>query len=148
MGLFSSLLGRGNSPDLDVGTAVMIPMVSAMLADGSIDDDEVTQIRSICLMSPIYANNSRDKDTNIIMRAIKMVDEDGPELMCQKAAGFLSAQLRETALAFAILLVLSDGHVSRKEEELIDKLVAWLSVDPARAEIIIQAAAILRNGEV
>ncbi len=146
MGLFSSLRGKGSSRELDVGTAVMIPMVAAMLADGSIDDDEIVQIRSICLISPIYANNSRDRDTEIIKKAINLVEDEGPEAMCSKAAQALSAELRETALAFAVMMVMSDGHVGAKEEKLIDGIVGWLSVDHQRAEMIIQVAAILRNG--
>jgi tellurite resistance protein len=146
MGLFSSLRGGGSSREIDLQTAVMIPSVSAMLADGSIDDDEIVQIRSICLMSPIYASNSRDEDTRIIVRAIKMIESDGAEQMCGKASEVLPTEMKEAALAFAVLLVMSDGHVSSKEERLIDNLVNWLGVEPSRAEMIVQVSAILRAG--
>lgn len=146
MGLFSKLRGRGAPEDLNIGTAVMIPMVAAMLSDGSIDEDEVVQIRSICLVSPIFANNSRDKDTEIILRAIRMVEDEGAKITCGKAANVLSPALRETALAFAVLLVMADGHIGQKEEQLIDNLVSWLSVDGDRAEIIVEVAALFRNG--
>lgn len=144
--LFSGLKGRSSSAALDAGTAVMIPMVAAMLADGSIDDDEISQIRSICLLSPIFAHNTRDRDTEIIIKAIRLIEDDGSQTMCEKAAQALSPALRETAVAFAIMMVMSDGHIGRKEEELIDNVIKWMAVDGDRAEMIAEVCTMLRNG--
>lgn len=145
MGLFSKLSGRGAPKELDVPTAVMVPTVAAMLADGQIDDDELVQIRSIFVLSPIFASNSRERDTEIILKAVRLIEDDGPKAMCERAKAVLSPELRETSLAFAIMMVMSDGHIGHKEEQLIDDLVSWLEIDGNRAEMIAEVCAIMRH---
>jgi uncharacterized membrane protein YebE (DUF533 family) len=145
MGLFSGLLGKSADAPLDVGSAVMIPMVAGMLADGSIDDDEVRQIRSICVWSPIYAKNTMERDTDIIMKSIRLVQDLGAEVACNKARDFLSPALRETAFISAVRLVFSDGHVGHKEQHTVEQLVGWLGLDQARARMLVEAVAIMQN---
>lgn len=145
MGLFSGLMGKGVDGPLDAGAAVMIPMVAGMLADGSIDDDEIRQIRSICVWSPIYARNSVDRDTEIILKAIRLVEDIGPASACEKAREALSPALRETAFIFAVRMVFSDGHVGQKEEKVIENLAVWLSLDAARARMLVEAVSIMQH---
>ena len=144
MGLFSGLKGKGTEA-LNISTAVMVPIVAAMLADGSIDDEEVNQIRSICVWSPIYARNTRDQDTDIILKAIKRVKEDGAESMCRQAAELLSPGLRETSFVFAVRMVFSDGHVGQSEEKLIEQLAGWLSLDASRAKRFVETVSVMQH---
>lgn len=144
MGLFSGLRGKG-ADSLDPSTAVMVPMVAAMLADGSIDDDEVRQIRSICVWSPIYARNSMEQDTDIIKRAIRLVEREGAEAMCKQAAGLLSPALRETAFVFAVRMVFADEQVTQSEERLIENLASWLGIDAARARGFVETISVMQH---
>ena len=144
MGLFSGLRGKG-AEALNLHTAMMVPIVAAMLADGEIDDNEVSQIRSICAWSPIYARNTRDQDTDIILRAIKMVQDDGSESMCRKAAELLSPALRETAFVFAVRMVFADDHVGSSEERLIEQLAEWLSLDASRARSFVETVSVMQH---
>lgn len=144
MGLFSGLRGKG-AEALDIQTAVMVPVVAAMLADGEIDDKEVGQIRSICAWSPIYARNSQDRDTEIILSAIKRVQADGAEVVCRQAADLLSPALRETAFVFAVRMVFADDHVGRSEELLIERLAGWLLLDSARARSFVETVSVMQH---
>lgn len=144
MGLFSGLLGKG-AEALDVQTAVMVPIVAAMLADGEIEDSEIGQIRSICVWSPIYARNSPDRDTEVIRRAIRRVQQDRVEHMCRAAADLLSPALRETSFVFAVRMVFADGHVGVAEETLIERLTEWLDVDGARARGFVETVSVMQH---
>lgn len=144
VGLFSGLRGRGVD-SLDLSTAVMVPVVAGMLADGLIDDDEVRQIRSICAWSPIYIRNTVEQDTEIINRAIRMVEREGAEGMCRQAADLLSPALRETAFVFAVRLVFADGHVGSSEEKLVEQLAGWLSLDAARARSFVETVSVMQH---
>jgi uncharacterized tellurite resistance protein B-like protein len=144
MGLFSGLRGKGIET-LDLQTAVMVPIVAAMLADGTIEDDEINQIRSICSWSPIYARNTRDQGTEIILRAIKHTKGDAAESMCRQVAELLSPGLRETAFIFAVRMVFSDGHVGQSEEKLIENLVVWLELDGARARSFVETVSVMQH---
>ncbi|HEX8301477.1 tellurite resistance TerB family protein [Sphingomonas sp.] len=146
MGLFSSLMGSAAVPTLDKSTAVMIPMVAAMTSDGDIDDDEIRQIRSICVWSPIYAHNSMDQDTDIILRAIRMIKDLGAEAMCVRAGELLSPALRETAFCFAVRLAFADGFVGTKEQDFVERLMGWLAVDPARAQHVVEVITMMQHG--
>lgn len=145
MGLFSGLMDRGTGASLDVSTAVMIPVVAAMLADGQIDDDEVCQIRSLCVWSPIYARNTADRDTEIILKAIRLVEDSNAEAMCRKAAETLSPGLRETAFVFAVRMVFADGHVGRKEQQLIEAMTEWLGLSNERARMFIETVSVMQH---
>lgn len=136
MSLFSSLVNHGE-PKFDVPVAAMIPCVSAVLADGNVDDDEVSQIRSICIWSPLFASNSSEEDTAIIRKAVHLVDDHGAEAMCANAREVLGAELCETAFSFACRIVFADGHVGTKEMEFLEQLVVWLGIDEAIAQTIV-----------
>lgn len=134
-----------SATDLTIETALMIPTVSAILADGAIEDREITQVMALCLQNPIFSDNSEEEDAEIIMLATRLVQKDGDETMCKNAAAVLPPALRETAFAFAVAIVSSDGHIDQSEEALIDRLVDWLSIDPVRAQNIVSVIPILHN---
>lgn len=123
----------------------MVPIVAAMLADGVIEDDEINQIRSICAWSPIYSRNTRDKDTEIILNAIKRVKADNAESTCRQAAELLSPGLRETSFVFAVRMAFADGHVGQSEEVLIEQLVQWLSLDASRARSFVETVSVMQH---
>ncbi len=145
VGLFSGLFGQGADTSLDVSTAVMVPMIAAMLADGDIADEEIRQIRSICVWSPIYAHNTGDQDTEIINRAYRLVKDVGAEAMCTKARETLSPALRETAFIFAVRLVFSDEHLGSAERTFIERLVGWLGVTEERSRMLVEAVSIMQH---
>lgn len=137
MGLFSGF--RKDDTRLDIPTAAMIPCVVAILADGSVEDDEIHQLRSMCIHSPIYARNSKEEDDAIILRASRLVNNGDNETVCRMAAEILGSNLSETAFCFAVRLVFSDGHVGTKETALLENLVGWLGIDEEVAKAIFLA---------
>lgn len=145
MGLFAGLFGKGADVGLDVSTAVMVPMIAAMLADGDIADEEIRQIRSICVWSPIYARNSGDQDTDIINRAYRLIKDNGAQMMCEMARDTLSPALRETAFIFAVRMVFSDEHLGQAERAFIEQLVVWLGLTEDRSRMLVEAVSIMQH---
>lgn len=144
MGLFSGF--RKDNERLDIPTAAMIPCIVAIMADGSVEDDEVRQLRSICAHSPLYARNSSDEDAAIITKAVHLVNDSEEEAVCRRAAEVLGPALSETAFCFAVRLVFSDGHVGTKETALLEAMVEWLGIEPKVAQAIFQATDIFYRG--
>lgn len=138
-------LGPETSPGLDVDTALMVPTVSAALVDGVIEDREIAQIMALCLQNPRFENNSEDDDTEIIMAAVGVVQKEGQQAACRLAAAVLPPSLCETAFAFAVAIIGSDGRVEPSESRLMDNLVLWLNLDPGRARAIVSVIPILQN---
>ncbi len=132
------------TPSVEI--ALMVPAVSAALADGVIADEEITQLMALCLQSPLFEENSEDEDTEIIARAVEAVQASGHAAACASAALTLSPELRETAFAFAVAIVASDGRIAPSEEALLERLIGWLQIGRARAEAIMSVIPVLQNG--
>lgn len=145
MGLFDSLRAKP-APQFDTQRAVMTIVIAALAADGDVDDEEVARMRSMCARSPIFARNSKQEDDRVIDFALASVRQMGSDAIA-RAAEALTPPLRETAFAFAVEIVMADGHVGPQEEVFIDRLASLLGVDEGLARAVIGVTAIRSRGE-
>lgn len=145
MGLFDKIRGQASKVTLDAQKAVMTVMVAAVKADGNIEDDEVAQIRSLCAWSPIFARNSKEQDTALIVFADNFTADEGLEGAVRKAGEALSTALRETAFCFATKIAFADGYLGEKEKAFLSQLVSWLKIEEDRARQIVEVVAIDNN---
>ncbi|WGM39524.1 tellurite resistance TerB family protein [Caulobacter sp. NIBR1757] len=145
MDLLAKLRGRGDDLN-DVPTAVMTPIVAAMLADGRVDENEVLHVEAICATSPVFERNSGLQNERLILHVTRMIEDKGAEAMCRKAAQVLSPPLRETAFMYAVRVVFSDGYIGETEQGIIENLTGWLSISEERATAMIDVATIMQNG--
>ena len=143
--LFAGLRGRGIDESLDIPTAVMIPIVAAMLADGRVDDQELLQIASACSSSPIFDRNSSAENDFLVARAMKLIEDHGLGGACARARQFLSPALRETAFAQAVRVIFSDGHVGMLEREVVEEMINWLEIDRDRARMMVEVVSVLQH---
>lgn len=105
----------------------MTIVVAAVKSDGSVSDEEMYRIRSMCARSQIFADNSKEKDDAVIAFADSVTDQLGVGSV-DPAAAALPQELRETSFAFACDMVLADGIVSNREEQYLTGLAAKLQV--------------------
>jgi tellurite resistance protein len=145
MNLFAGLKGRGAEIVLDVQTAVMIPIVAAMLADGRVEEEEILQIEAICATSPIFERNSAAENERIIMHATRMIEDHSPRQMCERATAMLSPALCETAFVYAVKVIFSDGYVGQVERDVVESLIDWLGIDPDRARTMIDVVSVMQH---
>lgn len=145
MGLFDKIRGQANKIALDAQKAVMTVMVAAVKADGNIEDDEVAQIRSLCVWSPIFTRNTKEEDTAVIVFADNFTSDEGLEGAVRKAGEVLSPGLRETAFCFATRIAFADGYLGEKEKAFLSSLVDWLKLQEDRARQIVEVVAIMNH---
>lgn len=145
MGLFDSFRAK-SAPQFDPQRAVMTIVISALAADGEVDDEEVARMRSMCARSPLFARNSNQEDDRVIDFALGCIRQLGQGSLSQAAAA-LSPALRETAFAFAVEIVMADGQVGPQEESFIDELSRTLAIDDGLARAVIAVTAIRARGE-
>jgi uncharacterized tellurite resistance protein B-like protein len=143
--LFAGLLGRGIDDHVDISTAVMIPLVAAMLADGRVDDREIEQIHSICASSPIFERNSAAEIEHLILRATHILENEGLARAFGKTAQVLSVHLRETAFVHAVRVIFSDGYVGELEEQAVEQMIELLSIDRERARMMAEVVSIMQH---
>ena len=145
MGLFDKIRSQASRVTLDAQKAVMTVIVAAVKADGNIEDDEVAQIRSLCVWSPIFARNSKEEDDALIVFADNFTADEGLEVAVSKAGEALSTALRETAFCFASRIAFSDGYLGEKEKVFLYHLVPWLKIDEDKALQIVEVVAIMNH---
>jgi len=145
-GILAQLFGRGREDELDLSTAVMLPIVGAMLADGIVEEEELFQIDAVCAFSPIFERNTSYENELLILRATKLVEDHGLATMCERAAALLSPALRETAFAYAVKVIFSDGRYGEVEQAVIRDIRKALDVSEARAAMVIDVISVMRRG--
>ena len=146
MDLLAKLRGRSGDDMDDIPTAVMTPIVAAMLADGRVDEAEVLHVEMVCATSPIFERNSAVQNERLILHVTRMVENRGPETLCRQAAVMLSPALRETAFIYALRVIFSDGYVGQSERDVVENLTSWLELPAERAALLIEAASVMQNG--
>jgi tellurite resistance protein len=143
--LFDGLKGRGADGEIDVPTAIMIPLVAAMLADGWVEDEELLEIQSICASSPIFSRNSRSENEHLVALATRMIQDDGFEKSIARSVRVLTPALRETAFVHAIRVIFSDGYVSKSERETVENMIEWLQIDHGRARVMVEIVSVMQH---
>lgn len=132
MGLFDNFFNTPTNTGFSSQQAVMNIIVAAVMIDGDIDDDEIKQLRAMCLTSPIFASNTVEQDGQLIKTAVNNIARLKGEAI-RRSASSLTNDLRETAFVLAVEMVLADGLLHRNEEVFIDQLADSLGVDEQTA---------------
>lgn len=143
MGLFDKLRSA-TELQFDEQRAIMTIVIGAIMADGEAEDEEMSRMRMMCSLSPIFARNSVAQDNAVIdfvLRALRQLDWDD---LIPRAAAALSPELRETAFAFACDMLMADGVVGRAEESYLEDLARRLSIQDSTANAVVEVT-VIRN---
>ena len=119
--------------------------LAAVTADGEISDQEVSRVRAMCVLSPIFCQNSSDEDLEVIGFASNANSQRGRNALLQ-ASQILSQELRETAVAFASDMILADGILGDSEREFLGDFAGILGVSDEIGDAVLLAT-IIRNRE-
>ncbi|HOU21023.1 MAG: tellurite resistance TerB family protein [Kiritimatiellae bacterium] len=144
MGLFDSFKTKVQ-PAFNPQKAIMTVVVAAIRVDGNVSDEEIARLRSMCARSPVFASNTKGEDDAVIDFALNVTDQLGMGAI-EKAAEALKPELRETAFAFAVEMVLADGMVGQEEEAFIAKLAQLLGIHEELGRAVIQVTMIRARG--
>jgi tellurite resistance protein len=144
MGLFESFRSSV-TPSFNVQQAIMTIVTAAVLADGDVADEEVSRIRSMCMLSPIFASNTHEQDLAVIKYALNVNSQMGGQAVA-RAAEALRPELRETAFAFACDMVLADGLVGQNEEAFLTSLMNTLGLAENSGRSIVWATLVRNRG--
>jgi uncharacterized tellurite resistance protein B-like protein len=145
MGLFDGFKTK-TQPVFNTQKSIMTIVVAAITADGEVSDEEVGRLRSMCARSPIFMRNTKDEDDALIDFALNAHKQLAGEAI-KKAAETLTPELRETAFAFAVEMIVADGMVGADEETYIGNLATTLGISEDLSRAIIAVTLIRGRGE-
>ncbi|MEM6944112.1 MAG: tellurite resistance TerB family protein [Pseudomonadota bacterium] len=128
MNLMDRLRDAGRLSDTTLQRNVLTAAVSAMIADGDIDRLEHKLLHDLTPFSPLFAGITEGEITGIEREIIQRIREVGHETAIQEASAALSPALRETALVFAMRVVLIDGIADPGEIRSLEQMAATMSI--------------------
>lgn len=123
--------------------AVMSVAVLATSADGHWSNKEIERLRMMAYLQPMFQDvHSVDDFIGNCAENLSLV---GPKVLLEDCRKALTPRLRETAYAWAVDLVQSDGAVVAKEHDFLQELAAKFAIPGPLARKIQTAAAIRRR---
>lgn len=130
---------------MTVPDAVMAVAMAAATADGRLRPSELTRLRLMAHVSPLYSGIT-EVDDYLGALATEM-GRDGVDAMLSRAAAALDEPFRQTAYAWAVDLAWADQKMLESERTFLEKARVALGVDRRLASKIRAVAAIrLRGG--
>ncbi|MEL6575508.1 MAG: tellurite resistance TerB family protein [Pseudomonadota bacterium] len=127
---FLSKLSRSSPPENEaLPRAVLTPTVSAIMADGDMQAEEISQLSNLCTFSPIFHNIDPARLAEIVKELIAEIMEEGGAKKLDEAALLLDQPLRETAFCFVVRIVMADGSVTEQEKAALEKIATVLTLD-------------------
>jgi tellurite resistance protein len=128
---------RASAQDLSPQEAFVSLLIASARADGSVSAHEANSIEHIVAGMQLFRGHSHEGLQKVFATASERIKEHGVPSVVQTASAIVPAELRATAFAVAIDLMLSDGRLSPKEEGFADELRALLNVERNAATKII-----------
>ena len=148
MSLFDDILDDGvsGSPDFGPQEGFAGVLLCASACDGHIGDEEGQSINLILGRRKLYERLTQQQFGSMMDRLVGELRRHGPEKLLEKSYPAVPPELRETAFANAMDIVLADGTVEQEERDFIDDLRGKLEVDKKRAKAIVQVMVYKNQG--
>jgi uncharacterized tellurite resistance protein B-like protein len=132
------------SPTLSVPDALAAILVASVFVDGVLNVDESARVERVLSTSRLFST----AHVGSIERAIARLNDRGAEAVLTASARALPPELRPTAFAMAVDLVLCDGRVEPREKAYIDSLQAALGVEAETAGKIVEVLVITNRDRI
>ncbi len=148
MSLFDGILDDGASGAQGFGPQEGFAgvLLCASACDGHIGDEEGQSINLILGRRRLYERLTQQQFCSMMDRLMGELKRGGPEKLLEKSLPAVPPELRETAFANAVDIVLADGTVEEEERQFIDDLGGKLEVDQKRAKTIVQVMVYKNQG--
>lgn len=135
-----------NAQDLSTHEAFVSLLIAAARADGTVSAHEANSIEHIVSGMRLFRDCRGETLHRVFDAAAGRIKDDGLTEVVQTAAAIIPGELRATAFAHAVDLMMADGRLSAQEERFADDLGALLNVDADEAAKIIDVLRIKNAG--
>ncbi|MGF1486333.1 MAG: tellurite resistance TerB family protein [Prochloraceae cyanobacterium] len=148
MGLFDRLSQLRPQPEdnLDPAESFTGLMIAAIAADGQISEEEARLVAATLSRMKLFQDYTNDRLVRTNEKILRILQQQGPEYLVKIASEGLPQELYDTAFAIAADLILSDGVVSEQEQQLLNDLYHFLSLNEQTAQTIIDVMMIKNKG--
>ncbi len=120
-------------------------LVAAARADGSVSPHEADRIEHAVASMTLFRGSSPETLQALFAAVVKRMNERKND-MVGLAAAAVPTDLRATAFAMAVDLLLADGRWSRSEERFAGEIQALLGVDDELSTKVVEALTLKNAG--
>lgn len=125
------------APPLPVPDAITAILVASAAVNGVLNAHQAVRMNELLSSSPVFRRPDGGPIPGLAARAIKLLTDQRLPAVLTACARSIPANLRPTAFALAVELVLSDGRIGDRERSFIDELQAVLRIgDPTALKIM------------
>ena len=146
MGLFDKILGVDRSQPFGPHEGFAGILLGASACDGHIADEEVQSLFTMLGRMKMYSRYSENQWSQLMNRLLGTLKRKGVDELLGASVKALPAELRHTAFANAVDIVLADGVVEDDEKEFIDKLQSQLEIGGDEAMTIVKVMVVKNKG--
>ena len=145
MGLFDKVIGTG-SDKLNEAEGFAGVAFCAVAADGILEQEEQMTLVTTLSRMKLYSGMNNRQVSNVFEKIVKVARGEGIDVLLQRSAEAVPANLKVTAFAVAADLVMADGHIAGEEKKFLEKIQKNLGVDDATALKIVAVIEIKNRG--
>jgi tellurite resistance protein len=150
MGLFDKIFkvndSRASELKLSSGEAFIAIIMSAVSADDDVTKDEIILLLQLLTRFKGLHQMTQNQFDHMFNRFQKIIKRDGVGTLVDSAKNFLNDDLRETAFANAVEIVLVDGVVDIREKEFLEHLQKAVNISDERAQMIVDVIMVKNRG--
>lgn len=146
MGLFDKVLGGDRKQPFGPHEGFAGVLLGASACDGHISNEEVQGLFTNLGRMRMYQRYSPPQWDQLMNRLVGILKRRGVDDLLEESVKALPAELRKTAFANAVDIVLADGVVEDDERQFIDKLRSQLDIDGDEAVTIVKVLVIKNKG--
>jgi hypothetical protein len=121
-------------------------LLAGARSDGSVSPHEANQIEHVVTAMKLFRGSSYEVRQAIFTTAAERIKQQGIGRVVSAAAAAVPPELRGTAFAVAVDLMLSDGRLTTSEERFADELRVRLHVDREMAAKVVDVLTIKNAG--
>ncbi len=147
MGLFDKALSNNTVKEaLSPAEAFAAITLSAIASDGYLSDEESRGISLALSRMKMYRSYPNDVMQRMFDKLLGILRREGMNSLFDSAKDSLPYEMRESAFAVATDLILADGVVAQEEQEFLNDLYHFLSLDAEVATRIVEVMLIKNRG--
>lgn len=119
--------------------ALIALFIGAMNANGDVAREELARAHHLIWSTRRFRRKSGETVGRLIDRMKRLLEEEDPAAVTDRAAIIVPAKLRPSAFAVVADLLLADGKIDAKERRFLNRLALNFRIDTSTAHKVIEA---------
>lgn len=142
----TSPVEQASAAGLSPREAFVCILIAGARSDESVSPHEANQIEHVAAAMKLFRGSNYETRLGTFTTAAERIKQQGIEDVIRTAAAAIPTELRATAFALAVDLMLSDGQLTTNERQFAEELRVLLNVDREMAAKVVDVLTVKNAG--